>query len=323
MVWEAAINKREFLKGAAAAVSIAVWRSSRGEAQTLAQTYAYKTAGGCQVKADVYGSDLNLKKPVIIWIHGGALIFGSREAPPAWLNPDGRYVVISIDYRLAPETKLPLIIEDLQDAYRWVREHGPELLNVDPQRVAVAGESAGGYLTLMAGFSLSPPPKALLSLSGYGDITSPWYTRPSPFYLRLPMVSKEEAYQSIGTLCVCGPQQEGPRRDRFYLYCRQQGIWPREVTGHDPDTEGHWFDPYCPIRNISANYPPTVLIHGSGDTDVPYEESVKMNEKLSQFIIKREFLQVPGGSHCLASDAPAIRDPVFRQAVEFVRAQIG
>lgn len=289
------INKREFLKGAAAAaVSIAVSRSSNGEPQAQPKAYIYKTAAGCEVKADVYGSDLIVKKPVIIWIHGGALIFGSREALPEWLNPDGRYVVVSIDYRLAPETKLPAIVEDLQDAYRWVRERGPKLFRIDSERVAVAGESAGGYLTLMAGFSVSPCPRALLSLSGYGDITSPWYTRPSPFYLRQPLVSKEEAFQSVGTRCVSGLPQEGEHRDRFYLYCRQQGIWPQEVAGHDPDAERHWFDPYCPIRNVSAGYPPTLLIHGTGDTDVPYEESVKMNEKLSQFNVKCEFLQVPG-----------------------------
>ena len=200
------MNKREFLKAAAAvAVSIAVRRSPGAEPQPIPKTYIYKTAGGCQVKADVYGSDATLRKPAILWIHGGALIFGSRESPPQWLNPDGRYIVVSIDYRLAPETKLAAIVEDLQDAYRWVREEGPGSFRMDPERVAVAGQSAGGYLTLMTGFSVSPVPRALLSLSGYGDITLPWYSRPDPFYLRQPLVSKEEAYQSVGTACVSSP----------------------------------------------------------------------------------------------------------------------
>jgi acetyl esterase/lipase len=74
---------------------------------------------------------------------------------------------------------------------------------------------------------------------------------------------------------------------------------------------------------FSAEYPPTLLIHGSGDTDVPYEESVKMEEKLSQFKVKHEFLRVSGGSHCLAADATAVKTAVFQQAMGFVRAQIG
>jgi acetyl esterase/lipase len=54
------------------------------------------------------------------------------------LLQDG-YVVVSIDYRLAPETKLPAILEEVRDAYRWVREKGPGLFNIDSGRVAVRG----------------------------------------------------------------------------------------------------------------------------------------------------------------------------------------
>jgi len=316
------MNKREFLKAAAAiAVSTALPRFCYGEPKTAPKTYVYKTAGGCEISADVYGSNVTRRKPVILWIHGGALIAGSRATPPEWLDPDGRYVIASIDYRLAPETKLPAIVEDLQDAYRWVHEQGPELFHIDSGRLAVAGLSAGGYLTLMTGFSVSPRPRVLLSLSGYGDITSPWYSRPSPYYLRQPAISKEQAYRPVGTHCVTA-SKEGDDRWTFYLYCRQQGIWPQEVAGHNPEAEPKWFDPYCPVRNVSAAYPPTLLIHGTADTDVPYEESVKMDEKLSQFKVEHEFLRVPGGSHCLEDDPPAVSTPVFRQAMEFVKAQM-
>lgn len=316
---EAYMTRRHILRAlVGATVPIVFPRSSHGEKQTAPETYTYKTAGGCAIKADVYGAETSVRKPVIIWIHGGGLISGSREIPPKWLDPEGRSVIVSIDYRLAPETKLPAIIEDLQSAYGWVREQGPKLFGIDLERMAVAGQSAGGYLTLMAGFCVTPRPKALLSLSGYGDITSPWYSRPSPFYLRQRLVSKEDAYRSVGTACVCEPPKTG-HRGTFYLYCRQQGIWPKEITDHDPDSEPKWFDPYCPARNVSAKYPPTVLIHGTADTDVPYEESARMDEQLSRFGIDHKFLRVPGGSHCLFEDAPTVKDPVFRQAAEFVK----
>jgi acetyl esterase/lipase len=317
------MNKREFLKAAAAIAVSTVVPHSFAESPAAPKTYIYKNADGCEIKADVYGSDASITKPAIIWIHGGALIFGSRETPPEWLNSDGRYVVISIDYRLAPETKLPAIIEDIQDACRWVREQGPKLFHIDPKRIAIAGESAGGYLTLMTGFSVSPAPQALVSLSGYGDLTSTWYSRPSSFYLQKPPISREEAYRALGKGCVSAPSQKDEARWKFYLCCRQQGTWPKEVAGHDPDAESSWFRPYCPVRNLSPAYPPTLLIHGTADTDVPYEESVKMDDMLSEFKVGHEFVRVPGGSHCLKSDTPNVRAAAFRQAMNFVREQIG
>jgi len=315
------MNKRQFLKTAAtASVAAFVSRSLFGQWKSPPKTFTYKTADGCDMKADVYNSDSSHKKAVILWIHGGALIAGSRVGPPEWLDPDGRFVVVSIDYRLAPETKLPSIVQDLQDAYRWVHQQGQEL-GIDLEKVAVAGLSAGGYSTLMTGFSTRPRPKVLLSLSGYGDITAPWYSRPDPFYLRQPIITKEQAYQSIRTRCVTA-SQKGDHRWDFYLYCRQKGIWPKEVAGHDPDSESKWFDAYCPVRNVSASFPATVLIHGTADTDVPFEESVGMESKLSQYKVRHEFLRVPGGSHCLGDDPPSVKVPIFKQAMEFVRLQL-
>jgi acetyl esterase/lipase len=154
-------------------------------------TYSYKTAGNCDIQADVYQIYSRKKQPVILWIHGGALIAGSRSnIDPGQLEKylAAGYTVISIDYRLAPETKLPLIIEDLKDAFQWVREQGPDLFAVEPDRMAVIGHSAGGYLALMAGFVINPPPKAIVSFYGYGDIVGPWYSQPDPFYCKQGMV---------------------------------------------------------------------------------------------------------------------------------------
>lgn len=317
------MNKREFLKLAGATGVSLIASRLFAEASRTAETYTYKTAGGCEIKADVYGSDPSLRKPVILWIHGGALIWGSRAAPPEWLNPHGRYVVVSIDYRLAPETKLPAIIEDLRDAHLWLYKRGPELFRIDPERIAVTGQSAGGYLTLMSGFGVTPRPRVLLALSGYGDITGPWYSRPSPFYQKQALVSKEEASRSVGVACISAPSAEDDRgRYKFYLYCRQQGVWPQEVAGHHPDFEPRWFDSFCPVRNVSPDYPPTVLIHGTADDDVPFDESVHMERKLSEVKVKHAFLRVPHGSHCLWKESPAVKAPIFRKAMDFVNAHM-
>ena len=60
----------------------------------------------------------------------------------------------------------------------------------------------------------------------------------------------------------------------FYFYTRQSGLWPIEVTGLDPRTDANKFIPFMPIKNVTKSYPPTMLIHGDTDTDVPYELQV-------------------------------------------------
>jgi acetyl esterase/lipase len=286
------------------------------------RVHVYKVVGDCEIKADVYAQGTTGKKPVVVWIHGGALIMGSRAGVPAFLLALARSsgcAVVSIDYRLAPETKLPAIIEDLQDAFRWVRTKGPEIFGADPNRIAVAGGSAGGYLTLMSGFCVDPSPKALVSFYGYGDIAGPWYSRPDPFYAKLPEVPKDEAYSAVGTKALTSPSP-GNKRGRFYLYCRQRGLWPKEVTGHDPDLDNGWFDRYCPIRNVSKSYPPTLLIHGTSDTDVPYDLSKTMAAKLDEIGVEHELLTVPGAGHGLTGIPPAEVRRINDRAAGFLKA---
>jgi dipeptidyl aminopeptidase/acylaminoacyl peptidase len=159
----------------------------------------------------------------------------------------------------------------------------------------------------------------LVSYFGYGDITTPWYSKPDDFYRRQELVPKEEAYAVVGGTVLAEPPSPN-RRGRFYLYCRQNGLWPKEVTGHDPLLEPKWFDPYCPIRNVTAKYPPTFLIHGTADTDVPYAESENMANRLKEAGVEHEFVTVKDAGHGL-SGAP--RDEVTKiaaRAAAFVEA---
>jgi len=283
------------------------------------QTYTFKVAEKCRIQADVYGISSDEVRPVIIWIHGGALILGHRgninqHQLEIYLNAG--YTVISIDYRLAPETKLKYIIEDIQDAHSWVRG-GADLLRIDPDRMAVIGCSAGGYLTLMAGFCFNPRPMALVSFYGYGDIIGDWYKDPDPFYCQQPLVSKEDAWSVVGNTAISEPSEPN-NRGAFYLYCRQNGLWPEEVAGYNPYTEPEDFHQFCPVRNITGEYPPTLLLHGDKDTDVPYEQSVMMAEELASFGVEHELITINGGGH--GFDWVGAGDPVVADAFDRVLA---
>jgi acetyl esterase/lipase len=227
------------------------------------------------------------------------------------------FAIISIDYRLAPETKLPEIFNDVRDAFRWAREDAPKYAAIDPDRLVVAGGSAGGYLTLASGYIIKPRPKALVSLWGYGDIVGPWYSRPDAFYRQRPLVTREEAEKAVGTAAVSEPPA-GNHRQQFYLYCRQRGLWPQEVAGLNPDTEPGAFDPYCPERNVDASYPPTLLIHGTNDTDVPYQLSRSMSEALARQHVAHELITVADGGHGLGGTKPEIIEGIHARVVKFL-----
>ncbi|HYV27307.1 MAG TPA: alpha/beta hydrolase [Candidatus Eisenbacteria bacterium] len=276
------------------------------------KTYTYKTLApkGDDLQLDVHrlpGDDI---RPVVIFIHGGALMGGDKKMssrPGSLLEAllNAGYVVVSINYRLAPNVKIPAIIEDVRDAYDWVHKRAPKLCRIDPKQIFVMGQSAGGYLTQMTGFCVKPRPTALVSFWGYGDIAAEWYSRPDAFYRQQPLVTKEEA--------------EKPGSRNLYLYCRQQGLWPKVVTGHDPDTEPRAFDPYCPVRNVTKKYPPTMLVHGTKDTDVPYQLSVQMDKELTAKHVPHEFITITDGIHGFRSKVDAeIEARTYKQMLEFL-----
>ncbi len=86
--------------------------------------------------------------PAIVYYHGGGWVIGSlmvyEPSAKALADRTGA-IVISVDYRLAPENKFPAAHEDAYAAYKWVRDNAA-LLNINPAKIAVAGESAGGNM---------------------------------------------------------------------------------------------------------------------------------------------------------------------------------
>jgi len=290
-------------------------------------TYTYKTVGDLPIKADVYRLPGDDVRPVIVWIHGGGLITGGRGGPV----PEQRdrylkagYVIVSIDYRLAPETKAAGIVEDVRDAITWVRAKGPELYKIDSQRLAVIGHSAGGYLALMAGFTVEPRPRALIAFYGYGDVDGDWYAKPHEIYRRTrPLFTPAEAHQAIGAKETTNGGAKG--RGNFYTYCRQNGLWPQEVVGYDPVKQPREFDRFCPVRNVTGDYPPTLLLHGDKDIDVPHEQSVAMAAALQRAGVDHELISIPGGGH--GFDAKGMQDAAvsaaFDQIEIFLHKHVG
>ena len=265
-------------------------------------TYIYKKEKTYQIKADLYKPNNSENvNPLIIFIHGGALIYGTRKtfADTEFqlkLYLKNGFAVLSIDYRLAPETKLSEIIKDIQDACMWAVNNA-RMINIDDRNISIIGHSAGGYLALMCGFILKPRPQSIISFYGYGDIIGEWYSKPDSFYCKKSKVSIEESGINIVGPVITERPFEGTPKDKFYLYLRQNGLWPEEVGGHDPIKERDFFIPFCPLYNISPEYPPTLLLHGDSDTDVPYKQSELMYKELKRNNIFSKLITIEEGEH--------------------------
>jgi acetyl esterase len=95
------------------------------------------------------GSAAGASSPLLVFIHGGGMMYGdldSHDAPCRFLAERADVRVLSLDYRLAPEHRFPAGVDDCWAAYQWVAEHAADL-GADPDRIAVGGDSAGGYLS--------------------------------------------------------------------------------------------------------------------------------------------------------------------------------
>ncbi|MGV0815157.1 alpha/beta hydrolase [Mycolicibacterium boenickei] len=118
-------------------------------------TFEYATGRLLDVLTPVPGSP---PLPAVVWLHGGGWRLGNRTACPDLTRhfADRGYVMVSIDYRLAPETRHPGQLHDVRAAVRWLRAHATAL-GIDPQRIGLWGSSAGGHLAALTGLHSDVP----------------------------------------------------------------------------------------------------------------------------------------------------------------------
>lgn len=277
-------------------------------------TFTYKEINGCTIKGDFYPIQKD-QAPLIVYIHGGGLIWGDKsdivQEQIARYHEAG-FNVCSIDYRLAPETKLPAITEDIQDILIWLQNEGKDTYHYDPENIAVIGSSAGAYLALMAG-TFDIKPKAIVSFYGYGDILDDWYTKPSPHFTKMTTVPGPLAEQLVQPKELSSAPIE--RRYAIYLHYRQQGKWLSHVVGLDPVIFASKIRQFCPVHLVDSNYPATLLFHGDQDKDVPHEESVKMSNVLAKFGVDHELITIPNGEHLFDQD---MKQPAAIESIDQV-----
>jgi len=231
--------------------------------------------------------------PAVVHIHGGGWRNGSkaggfRAVRGEELIADG-IAVFSLNYRLSGVAPYPAAVEDCLAAMRWIREHAAEF-NVDPDRLAVWGGSAGGHLVLMMGF-LEPGPG---DLDAQGD--------------RLDNLVRCIVAKNPPTDLAA----DGMHDERALL------LFMAATRDDDPER----FEAASPITHASADDPPVLMLHGTEDGTVPYAQSVALAARLDELGVANELITFEGAGHGLRGADREEIDAAMARVVEFVKEHL-
>jgi acetyl esterase len=236
-------------------------------------------ANGADIPVRIYRPGTNAAAgPVLVWFHGGGWVIGSLDGADfgcrLMTNASG-CVVISVDYRLAPESKFPTAADDCYAVTKWVSEHGAEL-GVDADRIAVGGDSAGGNLAAVV---------ALMARDAGG---------PAIKYQALVYPVTHHNYETASYT----ENAEG------YLLTKSSMVW---FWGHylrtEDDGRHHKASPI--LHESLANLPPALVI--TAEYDPLRDEGEAYAKKLKEAGVKVEAKRYDGQIHGFYAN-PAIDD---------------
>ena len=274
--------------------AMAAFFNSGAPAIALERTISIDTPAG-PLRAVVYAPVEQPKGlPVVLHLHGGGFVFMSPETyskPCKEVAIGADAIVVSLEYRLAPEHPYPIPLDDCVAAFRWLRSNAAEI-GGDPARVGVMGESAGGALAA----SLT------LRLLAEGD-APPAAVALSSAWLDLRMGS--ESSRALGP--------DDPLIDDASL-----GYW----RGSYAPREEQWSDPFVsPLLGDVSSFPPTCVV--AAGIDPFYSEDVAFAEKLRAAGRDVELLEYEGMPHTFWTFPPlhGLTDATERVAA-FMRRQL-
>lgn len=209
-------------------------------------------------------------QPALLYIHGGGFAVCSKETHEIFTTQYARmgFTVFSINYRLMPEYRFPAGFHDCCDALLWVLENAHRY-QADVSRLVLAGESAGGNLSL-----------ALATAASYRDGKDAWAAR---VYDAEPSIAA--LIPACGVLQVSGMQRLWSRARRTdpitrgFLSAMQRDYLPKP---HELETPTLWADPLVTIerRELTRSFPPTFVFCGT--KDILLEDTERLAARLKQ-----------------------------------------
>jgi acetyl esterase/lipase len=219
-------------------------------------------------KMDIYNNP-GAAKPtaVVINIHGGGWNHGVKESQTGYSTFfKAGFAVANIEYRLTPQATAPAAVEDTRCALIYLIKNA-KALNIDVDRIVIMGGSSGGHLALMGG---------LLGNNHIFDGNCP-------------------GVENIKVAAII---------DKYGITDVWDWAYGKDITSKsatrwlgDKAKDEKFAASVSPITYVTKNSPPTFIVHGDADPTVPYQQSVKLHDKLVAEGVKTEFITVAGGLH--------------------------
>jgi acetyl esterase/lipase len=300
------------------------------------------------VAAEGEGSDINLHcdlwRPAlttaptglaIIYVHGGGYFtsrkdFGTR---PFFrhLARQG-HTIMDIDYRLAPQANLLDMLSDLLHAVAWMKANG-ERLGINPERIVLAGGSAGAHLALMAAYAhgnphLTPPDlqgtdlsvRAVVSYYGILDMAATYASMQRFFAGAAPSKPMPESllHHPLARWATgLGAWVRGVDPASMQIYARENNdllragleASMRALIGGKPDEVPTVYDKVSPLYHAGPHCPPTLLIQGEHDYILPNAALHALDRKLRAANVPVVTIELPATEHTFDLFLPQYSPP--------------
>ena len=213
--------------------------------------------------------------PAVVCIHGGGWTAGNRAGWNGLCRQlaERGYVAVTITYRFAPQHPFPAAVNDAKAAVRWLRANA-ERLKIDPDRIGAVGDSAGGHLSQF--------------LAVTGNVKS---------------FDRDGDNLDQSSRIQCEVNFYGPN-DMTRMYGVQTGVdnLVSQFVGGNLGKARRANILASPISWVSPEAAPTLIIHGTKDDVVPFDQAIWMRERLYAADVPVELLTIEGAGHGFAGD---------------------
>ena len=221
------------------------------------------------------------RMPVVIWTGGSAWMAdsGKRTAPgvAAQLNPAG-YVVAGVSIRSSSQVKFPGQLHDIKAAIRWLRANALKY-QLDADRIAIMGDSSGGWTTAMAALTGDAPEmEGTVGTTG----TSSKVQAAVAFYPPTNFLAMDSWALKRCTAPGCHDDETSP--ESRLVGCAIQSCADKVQAAN-------------PLRYITPNDPPMMILHGGSDPLVPHNQGEQLYMALNKACLDAVFISLPKAGH--------------------------